>query len=121
MSGVSKRSGDTIELTVSIKGTGSVKIVDLPVGDYTVSELTSWSWRYGVTTIKVDGSTVQITNNGTDVRIEPDHIDHSVEFTNSLQNNKWLSHGTAPIKNTPTQNTVAYSDMVFDLPKKKTV
>ncbi len=121
VSGVSDRSGDTIELTVSITGTGSVKIVDLPVGDYTVSELTSWSWRYGVTTIEVDGSTVQITNNGTSVRVEPDHIDHSVEFTNSLQNNKWLSHGTAPIKNVPANNAVAYNEMVLDLPKNNIV
>lgn len=121
ISGVSQRSGNPILITVSIKGTGSLKIVDLPAGDYTVRELTSWSWRYGVTTIEVDGEAVQFTNAGVDIKVEPDYIDHSVEFINSLQNSKWLSHNATPIKNIPNQNTVAYSDMVFDLPKKKTI
>ncbi len=32
--------------TVIIKGNGSVTIAGLPVGDYTITEDTSWSWRY---------------------------------------------------------------------------
>lgn len=35
-----------IDLTVTVCGNGSVKITELPVGAYTVTELTSWSWRY---------------------------------------------------------------------------
>lgn len=33
-------------LDVVINGTGSVTIKDLPIGTYTVKEITEWSWRY---------------------------------------------------------------------------
>lgn len=35
-----------INLTVTVHGNGQITVVDLPVGEYTVSERTSWSWRY---------------------------------------------------------------------------
>lgn len=35
-----------IHITVSIQGSGSAIIKQLPVGTYTVQELTNWSWRY---------------------------------------------------------------------------
>lgn len=37
---------ETIDVTVSVKGNGSVKIEHLPLGDYEVTELEDWSWRY---------------------------------------------------------------------------
>lgn len=121
VSGYSERSGKTIEFTVSIKGTGSVKIVDLPVGEYTVTELTSWAWRYGETTIKVDGSAITFTAAEADITVNPDHIDHTVEFISALQNPNWLSFNTDPVKNIPANNTVAYIEAVYDLPKKNII
>jgi hypothetical protein len=42
--------GDTqtehIDLTVSVLANSSVTVMKLPVGKYTVTELTDWSWRY---------------------------------------------------------------------------
>ena len=35
-----------LKLTVTINGNGSVTIKDLPIGEYTVTERTDWSWRY---------------------------------------------------------------------------
>lgn len=35
-----------IDLTVAIVGNGSQVIKDLPIGAYTVTEITDWSWRY---------------------------------------------------------------------------
>ena len=63
---------------VVIKGTGSVTITGLEVGEYTVTEVTSWSWRYttgGPQTITLQGAQ---TNN-------------AVSFTNNVSNSKWLS------------------------------
>lgn len=37
---------ERIDLMVSIVGNGSVTITELPLGEYTVIELTDWSWRY---------------------------------------------------------------------------
>ncbi len=39
---------DHINLTVTIHGKGSVTIVDLPVGEYQVEELSEWTWRYNM-------------------------------------------------------------------------
>lgn len=35
-----------IDLTVTVHGNGQTTITDLPVGNYTVTEETEWSWRY---------------------------------------------------------------------------
>lgn len=67
-----------VNTQVIIKCDGSVTLKDLPVGKYTVTEDTNWSWRYEPTDndkTVVAGSTDQQT----------------VTFVNSLDNNKWLS------------------------------
>lgn len=35
-----------IDLTVTVHGNGKTTIADLPIGSYTVTEQTNWSWRY---------------------------------------------------------------------------
>ncbi len=35
-----------IDLMISVIGNGSVTVTKLPTGEYTVTELTDWSWRY---------------------------------------------------------------------------
>lgn len=35
-----------IDLTVTVHGNGQTTVTDLPVGNYTVTEETEWSWRY---------------------------------------------------------------------------
>lgn len=67
-----------VNTQVIIKGDGSVTLKDLPVGKYTVTEDTNWSWRY-----------VPIANDQT---VNADNTDQkTVTFVNSLDNNKWLS------------------------------
>ena len=62
---------------VVIKGTGSVTITGLKVGEYTVTEVTSWSWRY------ITGGPQRITLQGAQT--------NAVSFTNNVSNSKWLS------------------------------
>ena len=62
---------------VVIKGTGSVTITGLEVGEYTVTEVTSWSWRY------TTGGSQKITLPGAQT--------NAVSFTNNVSNSKWLS------------------------------
>ncbi|MBO7341140.1 MAG: hypothetical protein J6U87_00490, partial [Clostridia bacterium] len=45
--GVSANVAD-IDITVTITGNGSVTIADLEIGDYTVTAMTDWSFRYEV-------------------------------------------------------------------------
>ena len=37
---------NNFKITVAINGNGKVTIKDLPIGEYTVTEQTKWSWRY---------------------------------------------------------------------------
>lgn len=67
-----------IDLTVTIHGDGSVKITELPVGAYTVTELTDWSWRY-----TPSGSETQNVTIGAGGAV--------LSFENSRTEEKWLS------------------------------
>lgn len=61
-----------IDLTVTVHGNGQTTVTDLPVGEYTVTEETGWSWRYTPqsgaerkVTVGVGGLTVQYQNSRT--------------------------------------------------------
>lgn len=64
---------------VVIKGNDSVTIKDLPAGTYTITEDTSWSWRYEPT---ANSQTVTV-----------DHVENgtaTVTFNNTRNNEQWL-------------------------------
>ena len=62
---------------VVISGNGSVIIKGLKIGEYTVTEVTSWSWRYDA-----KSSSQSIT-------LQPAQT-NAVNFVNSRSNHKWL-------------------------------
>ena len=66
-----------VNLTVSILGNDSVTITHLPVGSYTITELTGWSWRYGAEDTR--DITLDYSEDGT-----------VVIFDNTRQNGLWL-------------------------------
>lgn len=66
-----------IDLTVTVCGNGSVKITELPVGEYTVTELTDWSWRY-----QPEKAEVQITLDAAGGNV--------LKFINSRTQQYWL-------------------------------
>lgn len=70
-----------IDMDVAITGSGSVTIYDLPLGSYTVTEDTSWSWRYNLS-----------SSNTTDNTITLDDLHAVVIFTNTHENDKWLNY-----------------------------
>lgn len=73
-------SGDDLELDVVIHGNGTVIITGLTVGQtYTVTEDTSWSWRY---TPEDPQQTITISPDG-----------NSLVFDNDRSNSSWLSGG----------------------------
>lgn len=72
-----------INLFVTLQGNSSVTVAKLPVGEYTVTELTDWSWRY-----ENDSATRDVTlnyNNGF----------NEITFTNTREKGKWLDGNTA--------------------------
>ena len=90
-----------IDLTVTIKGApNSIVINDLPVGTYTVTEVTAWSSRY-----TPDG------NNPREVQlVAPANItealENTVTFTNTMNKKQWLD-GNGYTENVFTTVTAA--------------
>ena len=69
---------DGFSKRVVINGDGSVKITGLKIGEYTVTEVTGWSWRY-----TPDGENTQT------ITLQPTGT-NKVEFVNTRSNDKWL-------------------------------
>lgn len=77
--GISGTTTADIDLTVTVHGDGEITITDLPIGKYTITEQTDWSWRYAPT----NGKTSQtITLSPTEENI--------VTFENTRAEVKWL-------------------------------
>lgn len=74
-------------ITVTIHGNGSVTISDLLIGDYTVTEVTDWSWRYDQTGMTYAAGTI---TNGS-FTLSPDSANDIVTVTNTRSNPYWLS------------------------------
>lgn len=75
------RNGD-LYTQVTVVGSSSVSIYELPVGKYTIAEDTGWSWRYDATydPDKPDGCTLTAGHNS-----------GSITCTNTLKNDRWLN------------------------------
>ena len=75
--------------TITITGNESKTISELPVGTYTVTEDTNWSWRYDTPVIEVNGGGTLSSKNPT------------VSFTvkNSINKDKWLNDFSPVIQN----------------------
>lgn len=72
-----------VDITVPIRGNGTVTITDLPIGDYEVTEL-DWSWRYtadqAVKTVTLSNGTASVTFNNS--RTNEDWLDGNAIATN---------------------------------------
>lgn len=77
-----KVEGEGVDMVVTVKGNSSVVIKNLKVGDYTVTEITDWSWRY-----EPDGDAEQ--------SVELVAGGKTVEFKNKLTNKQWLDDETS--------------------------
>lgn len=84
---IKKDGQNYMDVTVQVgaNGKGSVTVKGLPVGNYTVTEDTAWSWRY----VLQDARDREVDlSKGSDGVVE-------VQFENKLTNGKWLSGETA--------------------------
>lgn len=110
-------SGDQYTLTVSLKAGETVTITNLTAGHYTVRQHTSWSWRCVVNSIEQIGSDTQVKAGDSitfylDCSEEGDTVD--VTFTNSKDNNRWLSYNGDVEKNVAKQSVVYHFDFKVD-------
>ena len=69
-----------IALTVTVHGNGKTTVAELPVGSYTVTEMTDWSWRY-----TPEGGAAQTVTAGVEGA--------ELTFANGRTEEKWLDGG----------------------------
>ena len=81
----------TMDVVITADKT-SVTVKHLPVGDYTITEKTGWSWRYAVNDVDVDKATntSTVTNGIGFTMLNPEETE-SVTFTQNRTNQYWLS------------------------------
>ena len=87
-----------VDMKVVVKGNSSVTIVEIPVGNYTVTELEDWSWRYDVKAIKTSQEQIATTRKGRsnqptnaqNVTIDDPQTRVVVTFTNTEVEDQWL-------------------------------
>ena len=80
---------------------GSVTIKGLPVGTYTITENTGWSWRYNLQgAAKPTGATGTVVYNedSSSATYTPSGTNNEIVFTNNWVQAKWLSF-TDRVKN----------------------
>ena len=85
-------TGEDVDLTVTVHGEGSITITDLKVGEtYIVTELSDWSWRYGLDnwsfTTAEDTATFG-KDNGAQIVLGASG--NEIVFTNKRENIYWL-------------------------------
>lgn len=76
--GVEGTANEGVRLTVAVKGNGSVTLENVRVGEYRVTQLTEWSWRY-----TPNAQTVQIA-------VSPLNESNTVTFVQSVSRDQWL-------------------------------
>lgn len=96
-----------IDVVVKIENgatSGSVVLKALPIGSYTITEDTGWSWRYGVDNV---GFTGVSNHSNTGAKASCTLVggeDNAVTFTNSWLHAQWLSFTTSVRNIFGTQN-----------------
>ena len=83
-------TGGGLTLHVSVEGNGSATIVGLPVGNYTITEEGSWSWRYTADDAHVTLSASQASDNATVI--------------NDETNDQWLSGDSYAVNTFPYES-----------------
>ena len=82
------KTEDAVDMYVSVKDNGSKTIMNLPVGEYIITEETDWSWRYEVNS--VEGAEFNSEKGGYTLTISDPNQSYSVTFNNKRINDQWL-------------------------------
>ena len=83
--------GAKIDMTIAIVGAGSVTIEHLPVGTYTITEITDWSWRYDTVKAADDSNAQATVSNVIVMELKDPELTYTCKFINTRTEEKWLS------------------------------
>lgn len=84
--------GDGVDLIVTVHGNGSTTINGLIAGgEYTVTELSDWSWRYEFSSWQfTSGDTATANGNTNNASVTLGSDGNTITFTNTRDEKKWL-------------------------------
>ena len=71
---------------VTVWGNSTERLVELPIGTYTISEIAGWSWRYSA-------------NNGGSAALTAQNPTGSITCVNTKNNNQWLNGFSEVVRN----------------------
>lgn len=92
-------TGDGVDLTVSVHGSGSVTVSGLKAGkDYTVTEITDWAWRYRFESVSTELEHTNVSN-GVKVTLKTAQSDNQITFNNTRAKNQWLDGNSYRVNN----------------------
>ncbi len=84
------QGNDGVDITVAVHGDSQITICDLKSGcDYTVTEITEWSWRYRYDEVVTSLKKVDVENGAT-VTLNSNADSNTVTFVNKRQDSYWL-------------------------------
>lgn len=92
-------TGEEVDLTVTVHGSGSVTVSGLKPGkDYTVTEITDWAWRYGFESVSTELEHTNVSN-GVKVTLKTAQSDNQITFNNTRAKNQWLDGNSYRVNN----------------------
>ena len=92
-------TGEEVDLTVTVHGSGSVTVSGLKAGkDYTVTEITDWAWRYGFESVSTELEHTNVSN-GVKVTLKTAQSDNQITFNNTRAKNQWLDGNSYRVNN----------------------
>ena len=92
-------TGEEVDLTVTVHGSGSVTVSGLKAGkDYTVTEITDWAWRYGFASVSTELEHTNVSN-GVKVTLKTAQSDNQITFNNTRAKNQWLDGNSYRVNN----------------------
>ena len=92
-------TGEEVDLTVTVHGSGSVTVSGLKPGkDYTVTEITDWAWRYGFESVSTELEHTNVSN-VVKVTLKTAQSDNQITFNNTRAKNQWLDGNSYRVNN----------------------
>lgn len=83
-------SEDGSELIVSVRGGSSTTTLVLPAGDYTVTEISAWSWKYDVEISVGDANIWTVDEQGNATTSVNTDMEYVITFKRVRNSKKWL-------------------------------
>ena len=80
-------AAEKVDITVTVSGNSSVVLTGLALGDYTVTEITEWSYRYHPDAVSKT------------ISLKVDTAQNTLTFTHARVNEKWLDGNNDIINN----------------------